>query len=85
MASPRVVPDPNAGTSVVQSKRHDALVAWRFNYNLASIIILHRAATLFDLSNDTPEHACNYDFDHLELPTADGIGLCLQSMLMLTY
>ena len=77
-----MVPDPIAGTSVVQSKKRDALVAW--TQLRPCIISLHRAATVFDLSNETLGHACKYDLDQGELATADGIGLCLQSGLMLT-
>ena len=77
-----MVPDPIAGTSAVQSKKHDALVAW--TQLQPCIIFLDRAATFFVHSNEILGHACNYDLDHKELPTADEIGLCLQSGLMLT-
>ena len=79
---PRVVPDPNAGTSVVQNKKHDALVAW--TQLRPCIIFLHTTAAFFGLSNEILEHACTHDLDHEELPTADEIGLCLHSGLMLT-
>ena len=65
-----MVPDPIAGTSVVQSKKRDALVAW--TQLRPCIISVHKAATFFDLSNETLGHACKYDLDQGKLPTADG-------------